>query len=382
MTQTSNTKPDQNTNQEVSDGVQTQNSSVKAILDNGIYHILSLFKKPWRTLLPELKFCNKVMVVALAAFFFGGYLPAVEIFGESTSLYKAADLFVFKLLIVFALIAYALGVPKLVAKISSGLLVAVVSFQFYDIYREASQLMNMASGFNVDKNIAKAVLDFLADSTRIGFYVILVGFIVIAVMTIMSFYQPNQAFWKTFINILKTKVDVDIDVESFTSNAASAISATAQKGQQSIQQAAHKGQEAIQQKGLSKLKVSVPDHTILKDKKVLGGIAGAVLIIVFMFSSGTSAPTADEVEGILSDAIKEAVAQEIGFIKGDIKNVKMGNCEEITDKDYPTFDCDVTATLVIDAGAFGALLGGSGKQEEELSDVFTFYKTDNGWQVE
>ena len=382
MTQTSNTKSEQVTNETVSDGLEQQNSSAKAILDNGIYHALSFFNKPWRTLLPELKLCNKVMVMALAALFVGGYLPAVEFFGQSTSLYETSDLMLFKLLIIFTMFAYALGVPKLVARISSGLLVAIVGYQFYDIYREASQMMNMFGGFNVDRNVAEAVIDFLSDSTRIGFYVVVFAFIVISVMAFMPTYQRNETLWKTLTNVLKTKTEVDIDVEGFTSNAASVISSTAQKGQQSIMQAAQKGQEAIQQKDLSKLSASVPSQSMLKDKKVIGGIAGAVLLAVLMFSGGNSAPTTEEVEGIFAASIKEAMAQEIGFFNGDVKNVEVGSCKELSGTNYPTFDCDIEATLVIDTGAFGALLGGESKQEQPISDVFTFYKTDNGWQVE
>ena len=329
-------------------------SATKSSIDNALIATLQFLSKPWRNVLPVLTLCNKITVAFLITFFISGYLPAVEVFTGTQSLYELLDgsLFLFMILSVTAF--YALGVKRIISKLGSLALVIVVLYNGYEVYSELSKFSIGNSSL-----INESTLELIYDSTRYGLYLWFLSFIGIIVCSILPAYQNNDALWPTLNEIINTPVEGSVNVQQYTSNINAGFQSVVNKGHASLQQAelAAKSKELTKLQGL---------NTPTKIKIIAGAII--VILIIPMIFSGNSAPSASEIEAAFTAEYESTIS-----------NVKIESCEELSERKKPTFECYVSGKETFTLGALGALLGDNSKKTQSFNGVFVFVESEDGW---
>lgn len=344
-----------------SEAVVQATSSVKPIVDNALISMLSLITKPWYKALPALTLCNKFVVLVLIVFFVSGYLPAIKLLGNSQTLYQLLDMSLFHLAILTVIAFYAIGVKRLLSKLAMITLILFALYQLNEMREIAAQFLGSNSVKFNDNAINMAL-----KSVRYGLFLWLGSFLVLMLLAISPMYQSNKNLWLALVGIVNTKPNRTLDVKVFTNKITT-----------NVQLAVQKGHDSIEQINTDSTKVKLRQLRSLSAKKKSAIVISAVMVFLVlpMLLGGSSLPSTDDVEKIIT----KAMLDESGFLNTELSEVNLKNCEEISGRDLPTFNCTVEGVVTADFGEFGAMLGGNTKKSEAFSVEYIFVKGDNGW---
>lgn len=334
---------------------------VKSAMDNVLLSILNFASKPWHKALSTLTFNNKFSVITLLLFFVAGFLPAIKLFSESQSLYELIEASNFQIMILFVAALYAMGVKRSISKVASIILVLIIFYNINEAHEMAASFVGSNRSF-----LNENTLNMILESMRYGLVIWLISLVSIMILSVLPFYKTNTQLWPTLVEIFNTQSTSTVNVKEFTDRVNDNIQSAVKKGHQSIEQM----NTPSNQEKLAKL------QTLSMQKKSLIGIAaiGIVVFIPMMFSSNT-APSTSDIEKIFA----QEVAKGSGVFNGQVSDVDVKHCEEISDRKLPTFNCTVEGTISLDMGALGSLFGGSSKKSESFSDEFIFVHGTNGW---
>lgn len=339
------------------------NSSVdaKSAMDNVLLSILNFASKPWHKALSTLTFNNKFSVITLLLFFVAGFLPAIKLFSESQSLYELIEASNFQIMILLVAALYAMGVKRSISKVASIILVLIIFYNINEAHEMAASFVGSNRSF-----LNENTLNMILESMRYGLVIWLISLVSIMILSVLPFYTTNTQLWPTLVEIFNTQSTSTVNVKEFTGRVNDNIQSAVKKGHQSIEQM----NTPSNQEKLAKL------QTLSMQKKSLIGIAaiGIVVFIPMMFS-GNTAPSTSDIEKVFA----QEVARDSGFFNGQVSDVDVKHCEEISGRKLPTFNCTVEGTISLDMGALGSLFGGSSKASESFSDEFILVHGTDGW---
>ena len=111
--------------------------------------------------------------------------------------------------------------------------------------------------------------------------------------------------------------------------------------------------------------------SILKNLPFVIFCSVLLLAVISFAFSGKSAPSAAEVEKLLLTGIEDdstyGAISSLGM-SATFENVQVSDCKTL-DREHPSYNCLIKATIVVDAGAMGDLFGAfSGKKKSDNSD--------------
>ncbi|MBQ4834307.1 hypothetical protein J8L70_13725 [Pseudoalteromonas sp. MMG010] len=342
-------------------------NSPKTVIDNSLMAVLDFLAKPWGQVFSTLILCNKFTVAMLGLFLVAGYLPAIEVFSNTISLYEQLNVGIFPLLVVAVMVLYALGVKRIVSKLASIALVLFVVYQLYEVYDYFSQLSGGRMGLD------KRAIEMIADTVRYGLVLWVVSFIIVTMLSFLPIYKTNDKLWPALKKVVNTPAESNIDVQQYTQTINSGIQSAVSKGQASLKDA--------------DLSSKTKALTNAKGGAVIQKLAIAIAVIVALFTlisllfSGNSAPNEKEVQQAFA---KQGVIN-LGFVSGEITNVKLNDCVELEEKSQPTFECNIDAMVKYDLGGLGKMFGsksGGDAFNESFNESFIFIQGSRGWYIQ